>query len=60
MGLQVISTSQQTYTPIVFGQQSVLLPLTPNNKSILVIYLEDCLRIMMSHSANILLCSIDT
>jgi hypothetical protein len=55
-----MSTYQQYYKPIVFRQQSFLLTLTPNNKSILVIYLEDYLRNTMTYSANILACSTDT
>jgi hypothetical protein len=55
-----MSTYQQYHTPTVFRQQSFLLTLTPNNKSVLVIYLEDYLRNMMTYSANILACSKDT
>jgi hypothetical protein len=57
MGLLVVSTYQQYHIPIVFGQQSFLLSLTPNNKSILLIYLEDYLRNMVTYLANILVCS---
>jgi hypothetical protein len=55
-----MSTYQQYHTPIVFGQQSFLLPLMPNNKSVLVIYLEDYLRNTMTHLADILVCSTNT
>jgi hypothetical protein len=60
MELSVTSTYQQYHTPIVFGQQSFLLPLTPNKKSILVIYLEEYLQNTMTHLADILAYSIDT
>jgi hypothetical protein len=60
MGLLVMSTYQQYHTPMVFRRQSFLLTLTPNNKSVLVIYLEDYLRNTMTYLANILACSIDT
>jgi hypothetical protein len=53
MELPATSTYRQYDTSIVFGQQSFLLPSTPNHKSVLVIYLEDYFRNMMSHSANI-------
>jgi hypothetical protein len=43
-----MSTYQQYHTPIVFRPQSFLLTLTPNNKFVLVIYLEDYLRNMMT------------
>jgi hypothetical protein len=55
-----MSTYQQYHTPMVFRRQSFLLTLTPNNKSVLVIYLEDYLRNTMTYSANILACSMDT
>jgi hypothetical protein len=57
MELPVRSTYQQSHTPIVFRQQSFLLALIPNNKSVSLIYLEDYLRNTMSHSADILACS---
>jgi hypothetical protein len=60
MELLAISIYQQYYTLIVFGPQSFLLPLTPNNKSVLVIYLEDYLLNTMTHFTVILVCSTDT
>jgi hypothetical protein len=57
MELLVTSTYQQYHTLIGFGLQSFLLPLMPNNKSVLVIYLEDYLWKTMTHSADILACS---
>jgi hypothetical protein len=60
MRLLVMSRYQQYHTSIVFGQQSFLLSLIPNNKSVLVIYLEDDLWNMMTHSADILACSTNT
>jgi hypothetical protein len=60
MELPTMSTSQQIHTLIVFGPQSFLLCLTPNNTSGLVIYLENYLTNTMTHSADILVCSSDT
>jgi hypothetical protein len=60
MELPPTSTYQQYHTPIVFGQQSFLLPLMANNKSILVIYLEDDLQNTMTHLADILAHSTNT
>jgi hypothetical protein len=57
MELQVTSTYQQYHTPRVIGPQSFLLPLTPNNKSILVIDLEDYLQNTMTYLASILVYS---
>jgi hypothetical protein len=54
-----MSTYEQYHTPIVFTLQSFLLPLTPDIKSVLVIYFEDYLRNMMTHLANILVYSTD-
>jgi hypothetical protein len=48
------------HTPIVFRRQSFLLPLMPNNKSVLVINLDDYLRNMMTHLARILVYSTDS
>jgi hypothetical protein len=60
MGLVVMSKYQQYHTQIVFQQQIFLLTLRPNNKSVLVIYLEDYLRNMITYSAHILEYSMDT
>jgi hypothetical protein len=60
MELLGTSTYQQYHAPIVFGRQSFLLPLMPNNKSVLVIYSEDYFRNTMTYSADILVCSTNT
>jgi hypothetical protein len=60
MELQVMAIYQQYHTTIVCRRQSFLLHLTLNNKSVLVIYLEDYLRNTMTHSTNILVYSSDT
>jgi hypothetical protein len=54
MEVPATSTYQQHYTLIVFGRQSFLLPLIPNNKSVIVIDLDDYLWNTMTHSAVIL------
>jgi hypothetical protein len=55
-----MSIYQQYHTAIVFGEQSLPLSLMPNHKSVFVHYLEDFLPNMITHSANLLLCSTDT
>jgi hypothetical protein len=60
MELPTKSIYQQYHTLVVFGRQSFLLPLIPNNKFVFIIYLEDYLRNMMTYSANILVFSTDT